>query len=306
MTPSDARARYLRMRGYNVMFPIGFDAFGLPAENAAIQRNIHPKKWTYANIEHMRKQLRTMGAMWDWEREAVSCDPEYYRWTQWFFVQFFKHGLAYKKMAAVDWCPHCNTTLAREQVWGDDRHCERCETPVIKKDLEQWFFRITNYADELLDFAGIDWPERVQGHADELDRPQRGRRGDLPDRGRRSDSRSSPRGPTRCGARPSWCWRPSTRWWPELTTPAQPPRWKPIASRRARQTDIEREATEKEKTGVFTGGYAINPVKRRAHPHLDRRLRADDLRHRRHHGRARRTTSATSPSPGSSGWRCGR
>ncbi len=103
-----------------------------------------------------------MGAIWDWDREAVSCDPEYYRWTQWFFVQMFKHGLAYKKMAAVDWCPNCNTTLAREQVWGDDRHCERCKTPVIKKDLDQWFFRITDYADELLDFEGIDWPEPVK------------------------------------------------------------------------------------------------------------------------------------------------
>src|SRR4030066_136704 len=156
MTPSDARARYLRMRGYNVMFPIGFDAFGLPAENAAIKRGIHPKTWTYANIDRMRKQLRSMGAMWDWEREAVSSDPEYYRWTQWFFVQLFKHGLAYKKMAAVDWCPHCNTTLAREQVWGDDRHCERCKTPVIKKDLDQWFFRSTRYADELLDYSQLD------------------------------------------------------------------------------------------------------------------------------------------------------
>jgi len=136
MTPSDARARYLRMRGYNVMYPIGFDAFGLPAENAAIQRGIHPKQWTYSNIANMRKQLRSMGAMWDWDREAVSCDPEYYRWTQWIFTQLFKHGLAYKKLSPVDWCPNCNTTLAREQVWGDDRHCERCKTPVIKKNLK--------------------------------------------------------------------------------------------------------------------------------------------------------------------------
>ena len=125
MTPSDARARYMRMNGYNVMFPIGFDAFGLPAENAAIKRGVHPKQWTYANIDRMRKQLRSMGAMWDWEREAVSADPEYYKWTEWFFAQFFKHGLAYKKLSPVDWCPNCNTTLAREQVWGEDRHCER-------------------------------------------------------------------------------------------------------------------------------------------------------------------------------------
>ena len=133
MTPADARARYMRMRGYNVMFPIGFDAFGLPAENAAIRRGIHPKEWTYKNIENMRKQLRSMGTMFDWKRESVSSDPKYYHWSQWFFLQLFKHNLAYRKMSPVDWCPNCNTTLAREQVWGEDRHCERCDTQVIKQ-----------------------------------------------------------------------------------------------------------------------------------------------------------------------------
>ena len=162
MTPSDARARFMRMRGYNVLFPMGFDAFGLPAENAAIKHNIHPKVWTYRNIERMRQQLKSMGAMFDWRREAISSDPEYYRWTQWFFIQLFKHDLAYRKMSPVDWCPTCNTTLAREQVWGEDRHCERCGTPVIKKDLEQWFFRTTRYAEELLCYDTIDWPERVR------------------------------------------------------------------------------------------------------------------------------------------------
>ncbi len=110
----------------------------------------------------MRGQLRSMGAMWDWRREAVSCDPEYYKWTEWFFIQLYKHGLAYRKMSPVDFCPNCNTTLAREQVWGEDRHCERCGTPVIKKDLEQWFFKTTAYADELLNYEGMDWPERVK------------------------------------------------------------------------------------------------------------------------------------------------
>ncbi len=156
MAPSDARARFMRMRGYNVMFPMGFDAFGLPAENAAINAEVHPAPWTRENIEHMQIQLRTMGAMFDWEREAVSCDPRYYRWSQWFFLKLYDMGLAYRAAAAVDFCPRCNTTLAREQVWGEDRHCERCNTPVIKKDLTQWFFRITEYADELLDFSQID------------------------------------------------------------------------------------------------------------------------------------------------------
>ena len=217
MTPSDARARYQRMRGYNVLFPIGFDAFGLPAENAAIQNNIHPRKWTYANIERMREQLRSMGAMFDWRREAVSADPEYYRWTQWFFLQFFAAGLAYRKHSAVDWCPSCNTTLAREQVIGDERVCERCGTPVTRKELEQWFFRTTRYAEELLDFSG----HRVAGAggdaAAQLDRPLRGGAHPLRDgerraarRGRRSTS--SPPAPTPCGAPPSWSWRRSTRW----------------------------------------------------------------------------------------------
>ncbi|MRR32378.1 leucine--tRNA ligase, partial [bacterium] len=162
ISPSDARARYKRMNGFNVMFPMGFDAFGLPAENAAIKRQIHPKTWTYANIDKMRKQFKTMGAMFDWRREMISSDEKYYRWTQWFFIQLYKKGLAYRKQSPVDWCPNCNTTLAREQVWGDDRHCERCGTPVIKKDLTQWFFRITDYAEELLRYDGIDWPERVK------------------------------------------------------------------------------------------------------------------------------------------------
>ena len=143
MTPSDARARYMRMKGYNVLFPMGFDAFGLPAENAAIKEGIHPMKRTYENIERMRKQMKTMGTMFDWEREAISADPEYYKWTEWFFIQLYKMGLAYRKLSAVDWCPKDNTTLAREQVIGEDRRCERCGTPVIKKELEQWFFRAT-------------------------------------------------------------------------------------------------------------------------------------------------------------------
>src|SRR5512140_871150 len=162
MTPSDARARFKRMQGFNVMFPMGFDAFGLPAENAAIKEGVHPMKRTFENIERMRTQMRSMGTMFDWAREIVSASPEYYRWTEWFFIQLYKQGLAYRKLAAVDWCPKDNTTLAREQVIGEDRRCERCGTPVIKKELNQWFFKATKYADELLNFDGIDWPERVK------------------------------------------------------------------------------------------------------------------------------------------------
>ncbi len=259
MTPSDARARYLRMNGYNVMFPMGFDAFGLPAENAAIKRGIHPKKWTYSNIANMRKQLRSMGAMFDWEREAVSCDPEYYKWTQWFFSQLFKHDLAYKKMSPVDWCPKCNTTLAREQVVGDKRVCERCGTPVVKKNLDQWYFRITKYADELLRFDGIDWPERVKtlqtnwiGRSEGAHVTFKSERGDPIE---------------------IFTTRPDTLWGAtfmvlapehplvaELTSPEQKKAVTKYVADVTRRTDIERESTDKEKTGVFIGAYAINPV----------------------------------------------
>ncbi len=160
MAPSDVAARYKRMQGFNVLFPIGFDAFGLPAENAAIKQKIHPYKWTMDNIQRMRQQLKSMGAMFDWRREASSCDPEYYRWTQWWFLKFYEKGLAYQAKAPANWCPSCQTVLANEQVLpsGD---CERCGTAVSRRDLEQWFFRITNYADELLDHSHIQWPERV-------------------------------------------------------------------------------------------------------------------------------------------------
>jgi leucyl-tRNA synthetase len=259
MTPSDARARYMRMRGYNVMFPMGFDAFGLPAENAAIKRNIHPKEWTYANIERMRGQLRSMGAMFDWRREAVSADPEYYRWTQWFFQQLYKAGFAYRKRAAVDWCPKDNTTLAREQVVGEKRVCERCGTPVIKKELEQWFFRITNYADELLNFVGIDWPDRIQT----LQTNWIGR-----SEGANVYFKTEQGDPLEI-----FTTRPDTLWGatfmvlaPEhplvakITSPEKKAEVDAYIKESTRQTDIERESTDREKTGVFTGGYAINPV----------------------------------------------
>jgi leucyl-tRNA synthetase len=259
MTPSDARARYMRMRGFNVMFPMGFDAFGLPAENAAIKKNIHPKTWTYANIDRMRQQLKSMGSMFDWRREAISSDPKYYKWSQWFFTQLYKHGLAYRKFSPVDWCPNCNTTLAREQVWGEDRHCERCNTPVVKKDLNQWFFKITAYAEELLDFSTIDWPERVKT----LQTNWIGK-----STGASVTFRTEQGDPLEV-----FTTRPDTLWGvtfmvlaPEhplvakLTSPDRKSAVDDYLAETIRQSDIQREATDKEKTGVFTGGYAINPV----------------------------------------------
>src|SRR5690554_3147429 len=259
MTPSDARARWMRMRGYNVLFPMGFDAFGLPAENAAIQRNIHPKVWTYRNIDKMRQQLRTMGAMFDWEREAISSDPEYYKWSQWFFLQFYKHDLAYRQKAAVDFCPNCNTTLAREQVWGEDRHCERCGTPVIKKELEQWFFRITRYADELLDYTELHWPERVRAMQTNWIGRSEGAHVTF------TTEQGDPI--TVFTTRPDTLWgatfmvlAPEHPLVDKITTDEQREAVEAYVAAAARKSEIDRTAEGKAKTGVFTGGYAINPV----------------------------------------------
>ncbi|CAN5153158.1 leucine--tRNA ligase [soil metagenome] len=161
-TPTDAVGRYKRMTGWNVFFPIGFDAFGLPAENAAIKSGQQPRVWTLQNIDHMRRQLRSMGAAWDWSAEVITCEPDYYRWNQWLFLRFLEANLAYRAMAPVDWCPKDQVVLAREQVEGANRVCWRCGTPVIKRDLEQWFFRTTKYADELLTYPGMDWPEPIR------------------------------------------------------------------------------------------------------------------------------------------------
>jgi leucyl-tRNA synthetase len=271
MTPSDARARFMRMRGFNVMFPIGFDAFGLPAENAAIKKNIHPKKWTYANIDHMRTQLKSMGAMFDWRREAISADPEYYRWSQWFFIQFQKNGLAYRKLSPVDWCPKCNTTLAREQVWGEDRHCERCGTPVIKKHLEQWFFRTTQYAEELLDFSHLDWPERVRLLQTNWIGRSKGAEVhfEVDDPGLSEDEACL----TVFTTRPDTLWgatfmvlAPEHPLVEKITTHEQRAVVDDYITQALRLSDIQRESVEKEKTGVFTGAYAINPVNQRRIP----------------------------------------
>ncbi len=157
----DAVARFAAMRGANVLHPIGWDAFGLPAENAAIKRGVHPKEWTYANIEQQARSFRRMGMSFDWTRRLQTCDPEYYRWTQWLFLRLFERGLAYRKNAPANWCPRDATVLANEQVINGA--CERCGTAVVRKDLTQWFFKITDYAQRLLDDVEelVDWPERV-------------------------------------------------------------------------------------------------------------------------------------------------
>ena len=161
-TIGDVIARYRRMNGYNVLHPMGYDAFGMPAENAAIKHNIPPADWTFSNIANMTRQQKALGLSYDWDREVATCHEKYYKWTQWIFELLYKRGLAYRKEAKVNWCEKCNTVLANEQVI--DGKCWRCDTPVVKKDLKQWFFKITDYADRLLDDLKLlpGWPERVK------------------------------------------------------------------------------------------------------------------------------------------------
>ncbi len=257
MTPSDARARYMRMKGYNVLFPIGFDGFGLPAENAAVQRGVHPAKWTWENIARMRTQLRSMGAMFDWEREAISCEPKYYKWTEWLFAQMFKNNIAYRGEAMVNWSPSLNTVLANEQVI--DGVDERNGQPVIQKLMEQWFFSITDYADELLSFEGIDWPDAIQAQQSNWIGRSEGAKVDF----------TTEAGDTLT----VFTTRPDTLWGATFMVVApEHPQLGSITSethresvdayvdQASRRTELERIEDDGEKTGVFTGGYALNPV----------------------------------------------
>ncbi len=260
MAPSDVGARYRRMKGYNVFFPMGFDAFGLPAEGAAIKHKTHPYTWTMKNIEKMRRQMRTMGASFDWEREIVTCDPRYYKWNQWFFVQMFKRGLAYKKMAAVDWCPKDQTVLAREQVIGDKRECERCGTPVEKRDLEQWFLKITAYADELLDFSILRWPEKVKlaqenwiGRSEGVQFTMQVAETDF------NFDVFTTRQDTVFGVTFAVL-APEHTLVEQIATAEQRDAVRAYAKNARRQTEIERLSTANTRDGVFTGAYAIHPL----------------------------------------------
>ena len=259
MAPADVHARFKRMQGYNVLHPMGFDAFGLPAENAAIKRGIHPSVWTMQNIENMRRQLKSMGAIYDWSREVITCIPEYYRWTQWFFLKLYQHGLAYRARAPVNWCSHCQTVLANEQVVNGQ--CERCETPVARRDLEQWFFRITRYADELMQHDGLDWPERIKimqrnwvgksTGADisfALDHPGV----------EEKEIRVFTTRPDTIFGVTFMVLAPEHPLVARLTTPDRKAEVEAYIERSRRQTEIERLSTEKEKDGVFIGAYVTN------------------------------------------------
>ena len=259
MAPSDAHARFKRMQGYNVLHPMGFDAFGLNAENAAIQRGIHPRKWTLSNIANMRQQFRSMGTIYDWDREIVTSDPEYYRWNQWLFLKLHEAGLAYRAYAPANWCPSCNTTLANEQVI--DGRCERCETVVTRRELNQWFFKITQYADELLDHSQLEWPEKInimqtnwigrsEGVEIEFDISEYGL-------GQDTLKTFTTRIDTIFGVT-FVVMAPEHPLVGELTTDERRAEVEEYIEQARRQTEVERLSADKEKSGVFTGAYCVN------------------------------------------------
>lgn len=263
--PVDTWARLKRMQGYNVFQPMGFDAFGLPAENFAIKTGIHPQDSTYKNIETMEQQLKAMGAMFNWESEVVTCDPEYYKWTQWLFLQLYKKGLAYRKNAPVNWCPSCNTVLANEQVV--DGACERCNTEVTKKELTQWFLKITDYADELLDkLDDLDWPEKTVamqkhwiGRSTGAEVTFKVKNSDL------SFDVFTTRVDTLNGVT-YVVLAPENKLVDKLTAEENKAAVEEYKELAAKQSEIERQSITKEKTGVFTGSYAINPINGREVP----------------------------------------
>jgi leucyl-tRNA synthetase len=264
MTPTDAMARFHRMHGENVFLPIGFDSFGLPAENAAIKNKIHPRTWTLANIDNMRRQVRTMGATFDWKSQVVTCDPDYYRWNQWMFLRFLEAGLAYRASSPVDWCPN-DGTLAREQVEGTDRHCWRCGARVEKRLLDQWYLRTTKYADELLDFTGLDWPEPIKimqtnwiGRSEGAEvvfttAPDEHQSGS-------DELRVFTTRPDTLYGATFMVLAPEHALVPKLTHPDRKAEVEAYITATGRATEIERMSTDREKTGVFTGSYATNPV----------------------------------------------
>ena len=257
----DVVARFKKMQGFNVLHPMGYDAFGLPAENAAIKNGVEPAKWTYENMAEMTAQLQQMGLSYDWDRELATCTPEYYKWMQWIFIQFYKKGLAYKKDNPVNWCPSCQTVLANEQVV--DGCCERCKTPVTKKELSQWYFKITDYAERLLD--NLDklpgWPDKVKIMQRNWIGKSHGANVDFQIDG---TDKVMTVYTTRCDTLFGCTYMvmaPEHPYVKELVagTEYEAPVLAYI-ERCQHMNEIERTATTNEKTGEFIGRYAINPV----------------------------------------------
>ncbi|MDX1699215.1 MAG: leucine--tRNA ligase [Melioribacteraceae bacterium] len=257
--PADTWARYRKLKGFNVFEPMGYDAFGLPAENYAIKTGVHPKDSTLKNIADIKDQLKSMGCMYDWNAELMTCDPEYYRWNQWLFLKLYEKGLAYRKNAPVNWCPSCQTVLANEQVQNDGT-CERCGTLVEQKNLTQWFFKITDYAEELLKgLEKIEWPEKTKVMQQNWIGKSYGAEiaFDIAD----SDERFTvftTRPDTLFGAT-YMVLSPEHSLVNKITSEEQKEAVEDYQNKVKNLSEIDRTSTVKEKTGVFTGAYAINP-----------------------------------------------
>ena len=258
--PTDTWARFKRLQGFNVFEPMGFDSFGLPAENFAIKTGGHPKDITDKNIKVIREQLKNIGGMYDWDQEVITSEPEYYKWTQWVFLKLYKAGLAYRANSLVNWCPSCNTVLANEQVMTDGL-CERCNTEVTKKNLTQWFFKITDYAQRMLDnLEKIDWPEKTkmmqqnwigQSHGAEIYFQIEDTAHTL--------SVFTTRPDTVFGAT-YMVLAPEHPLVEKITTPNQLKQVEQYIEKTLRESEVKRISTVRDKTGVFTGAFAINPA----------------------------------------------
>ena len=257
--PADSYARFKMMQGYNVFHPMGFDAFGLPAENYAIKTGIHPQDSTRKNIETMEEQLKKIGATYDWDYEIKTCESDYYKWTQWMFVQLYKKGLAYRKEAPVNWCTSCNTVLANEQVQNGE--CERCHSVVEKRNLTQWFFKITDYAEELLkDLDALDWPEKTKAMQKYWIGKSEGAEVDF--KIEKSDKKVTvftTRADTLFGVT-YVVLAPENPIVKEITTKEHQKEVDKYIKNTLRVSEIDRMSATRKKTGVLTGGYVINPV----------------------------------------------
>ena len=263
-TATDIYCRYLRMNGYNVLHPMGYDAFGLPAENYAIKTGTHPATTTFQNIDHFTQQIKALGFSYDWDRCVITCNPDYYKWTQWIFLQLYKKGLAYETDTPINWCPSCLTGLANEEV--KEGKCERCGATVTHKTIRQWILKITAYADRLLsDLEGLDWPESVKA----MQRNWIGRSEgaevtfSIADKDGKATSDSLTVYTTRCDTLFGATYMvvsPEHKLVPKITTAEQKAAVEKYVDEAAKKSDLERTDLAKTKTGVFSGSYAINPV----------------------------------------------
>ena len=256
----DVVARFKTMRGYDVLHPMGWDAFGLPAENAAIKHGVPPAEWTWNNIAAMREQLKLLGVSYDWSREVATCHPGYYRWTQWLFLLFYKHGLAYKRKAPVNWCPSCATVLANEQVVAGE--CERCKTEVQRKELEQWFFKITDYADRLLqDLNKLPgWPDKVKMMQENWIGRSSGGEIEFPIVGREDQITVFTTRPDTLFGVTYMVLAPEHPLVPSLTSPERWPEVEQFIQRARSLSELDRTVGEAEKEGLLLGSYCLNPL----------------------------------------------